>query len=460
MSTLKRGFFIYPFAVLLIITSCVSTREKVPEGGEKEKGQEKPVTEKEDPIAFYKGPEDVAKALEIMEELENEQMDRDSRFLYYSLLISNNNIDEAVRQLEILLQENRKDSEVLVAYITLMDYLGDTEKRDDALNSLIAIDGENSFALNMKGTLALRNKNYSEAESLFSKSLRADPQNINSYIGRGNSLMHIKGREEESLAVFDAAEKINSENPYIFSDRSRVLRFLKDYGRAEDDITKAISLYPSEWNYLDRARIRISDLDDKTGAKEDLEEIIAINDSNFFANVYLAGIYDDEKNYDKALLYYEKILTIADDYYYAYPALGKLYYIKGQWDKAAEMYMKASFSKSNEMTYPLMAYICYTYAGNDRKAKSIVNDNIGNLDRNSSIYEMYRYYLNPSSAYFVQLAIDKDENEFMRNRMKYYLAMIDKINGRVDTAAVILHEIAVRKGAPEFELASIELEKK
>jgi len=122
------------------------------------------------------------------------------------------------------------------------------------------------------------------------------------------------------------------------------------------------------------------------------------------------------------------------------------------------MYARASFSGSKEMSYPLMASLCYTLDGDKNKAKSILNDNIGKLDRSSSIYEMYRYFLNPSSPYFVQMAIDKDKNETLRERMKFYLAMIDKLNGHKDTASVILSEISGRKGAYEFELAAHELE--
>ncbi|MDA3809503.1 MAG: hypothetical protein PF518_04140 [Spirochaetaceae bacterium] len=447
MFRLRKGFLFIPFILVLFLTSCVSVPEKE---------SDVKIEESEDPLSFYRGPEDLDKALQIMEN--RDEMDRDSRFIYYSLLISNNDIDKAIDQLKILLSENENDIEVLRAYITLMDYKGDSQERDKYLEKLISIDSENSFAYNLKGTLALRNEKYKEAEIFFQKSLKSDLLNIDSYIGKGNSLMHIEGREEESLAAFDQAEKIDPDNPYVYSDRSRVQRFLKDYGRAEDDITKAISLYPSEWNYLDRARIRISHLDDKEGAEEDLKKIISLNSENFFANVYLAGIYDDEKEYDLSLKFYEKILTLANDYYYAYPALGKLYYIKAQWDKAAEMYARASFSKAKDMTYPLMASLCYTLDGDKGNARSILNDNIGMLDRSSSIYEMYRYFLNPSSPYFVQLAIDKDKNEMIRDRMKFYLAMVDKNNGFEDTAAVILNEIAGRKGAYEFELAAHELE--
>lgn len=457
MSSIRKGFLLFPFVLLLIFTSCVSTPEN-PGDTLKDEKIVQAIDDSQENISFYRGPEDAEKAIEIMEQLEGDKMDRESRFIYYSLLISNNDIEKAVEQLEILLSEDKNDIDALSAYITLMDYTGDTSQRDESLNHLISIDGENSFALNLKGVLALRNENYNEAESLFLKSIMADPENIESFIGRGNSLMHIKGREEESVSVFEAAEKIDPENPYVYSDRSRVLRFLKDYGRAEDDMTKAISFYPSEWNYLDRARIRISDLDDSQGAKEDLNKIIGINDENFFANVYLAGIYEEEEEYDLSLKYYEKVLTLAEDYHYAFPALGKIYYIKDQWNKAAEMYARASFSGTNEMTYPLMASLCYSLAGDGRKAKSILNDNIGKLDRSSSIYEMYRYYLNPGSPYFAQLAIDKDKNELLRDRMKFYLAMVDKMKGHEDTAAVIFSEVAERKGAYEFILASHELE--
>jgi len=286
--------------LIILLTSCVSAPEKQTDVEQTASEPEK-IEESENPLSFYNGPEDVEKALKVMEDMENDKMDRDSRFIYYSLLISSNEIDKAIEQLKILLSENENDIESLIAFIAIMDYSGDTEQRDISLNKLIEIDADNSFAHNMRGSLALRDKNYAKAEISFLKSLQADPGNVDSYIGRGNSLMHIEGREEESVSSFDAAEKIDPDNPYIYSDRSRVLRFLKDYGRAEDDMSKAISLFPSEWNYLDRARIRLADLDDKAGAKEDLNQILLQNNSNFFANVYLAGIYDEEKEYDLAL---------------------------------------------------------------------------------------------------------------------------------------------------------------
>ena len=187
-------------------------------------------------------------------------------------------------------------------------------------------------------------------------------------------------------------------------------------------------------------------------------KVVSLNDKNFFANVYLAGIYDDEGSYDPALKFYERVIAENDDYYYAFPAMGKIYYIKGDWKRASDMYVKASFSRSQEMTYPLMASICFTLDGDSRSAKSILNDNIGKLDRKSSIYEMYRYYLSPSSPYFVQLAIDNERNDLFRDRMKYYLAMMDKINGHKETAGVIFSEIGEKKGAYEFILAAIEME--
>ena len=91
--------------------------------------------------------------------------------------------------------------------------------------------------------------------------------------------------------------------------------------------------------------------------------------------------------------------------------------------------------------------------------KTLLNSYIGRLDRSSSIYEMYRYYQSPSSPYFVQMAIDKDEDELLRDRMKFYMAMIDQIKGRRDTARAIFGEISERKGAYEFELAALEMNK-
>ncbi|MBN2657458.1 MAG: tetratricopeptide repeat protein [Spirochaetales bacterium] len=460
MSRRVKGLLISPF-ILFIIASCVSTPEKPekPPAGNRETSAvvERP---EEDPIAFYRGPEDAAEAIRVMEEMEDEKMDRDSRFIYYSLLISNNDLDKAAEQLDILLRENPDDREILAAYITLSDYLGDKAKRDEALDHLISLDPESGFVINMKGTFALREEKYSEAEKLFRKSISYDRDNPESYIGLANALMHIDGREKESLESFNLAEEIDSENPFIYSDRSRVYRFLKDYGKAEDDLTRAIELYPSEWNYLDRARIRIGDLNERERAKEDLLAVMDQNPENFFANVYLAGLYDEEGEYDLSLVHYEKVLELASDYNYAYPALGKLYYIKERWAESAQMYRKAVETGLNDLTYPLMGWLALYRDGREKEGQQFLNSYIGKLDRSSAVYEMYRYYLSPSSPYFVQMAIDKEKDETLRDRMKFYMAMIDALKGREGTAQAILGEIAARKGAPEFELANLYLEKK
>jgi len=459
MSFRVKGLLICPF-ILFIITACVSTPENP-----SQKPIEKPVEEtdepEENPISFYRGPEDAAEAIRVLEEVEDEKMDRDSRFIYYSLLISNNDLDRAAEQLEILMRDNPDDREVLHAYITMADYRGEEEKRDSALDHLLAIDPSSSFAFTMKGTFALREKEYNKAIDYFLSSLshgeeRIDPE---ACLGLANAYMHKEGEEEKSLRYFEMAEELDSENPYIYSDRSRVYRFLKDYGKAEDDMTRAIELYPNEWNYLDRARIRIGNLNDFSGAKEDLLAVLDYNRDNFFANVYLAGIFDEEGDYDKSLFHYERVVELASDYNFAYPALGKLYYIKERWADSAEMYRKAVETGLNDMTYPLMGWLALIKEGKESEGQRFLNANIGKLDRSSSIYEMYRYYLSPSSPYFVQMGIEKEKDKFLRDRMKFYMGMIDALEGRADTARAILGEIADRKGAPEFELAKLYMEK-
>lgn len=462
MSTRLKGLLVGPF-VLFIFLSCVSAPEKVEQSIEKppveeENPAEKPI-EEEDPISFYSGPEDAADAIKVMEDMAEEEMDRQARFIYYALLISNNDMEKGREQLDILLNDNPDDPEILSAYIVLMDYLGEDENRDKALDHLIKVDPENNFAINMKGSFALRNEEYKEAEKLFRQNLASGYVDSETLIGLANALMHLKGREEESILIFNRAEEIDSQNPFVYSDRSRVHRFLKDYGAAEDDLSKAIELYPSEWNYLDRARIRIGDLGDNEGAKEDLLMIMDLNEENFFANVYLAGILDEEGDYEQARIHYERVLAQADDYQYAYPSLGKIYFIQEKWAQSAEMYKKALEAGLDEMTYPLMAYLAYYMDGDIRSGNAILNRYIGRLDRSSSIYEMFRYYLAPSSPYFVQMAIDKEKDEMFRERMKFYMAMIDNVKGRIDTAKAIFNEIAERKGAYEFELAALEMNK-
>jgi len=90
--------------------------------------------------------------------------------------------------------------------------------------------------------------------------------------------------------------------------------------------------------------------------------------------------------YDKAILYYQKAISINPEYAYAYSGIGFVYFSEGNYDKTIEMYRKAiNLNSGNAKAYVYMG-LCYDHKGNYDQAITLYEKAIRINPENAGIY--------------------------------------------------------------------------
>jgi len=428
---------VFIFTSLLLPVSCTSTGggTVVENPAGKAGDVEKPVKpeESQSPPSLVKSlsalssVEDTDKALSLLENTKH--LSLEERILKTALMISEGQWDDARNELNSLLEENPENPEVLYNLALLEDAEGNYPARDENVKKILDKYPDHEDTLLLKGTIDFSAKRYEEADKSFKRILKNDPDNFLALSGAGSAQMNLDNLDG-AIKLLNRAIELEPDYAYLYVDRARAWKGKKLYGKAEDDYTKAIELEPDvEWHYLDRSRIRIQYFNDLKGAWEDLDKIESINPDNLFANIYKAGILDEWKRYDEAQVYYEKVLSARPDYGYAHEPLAKYAYMKGDFVKAKDHFLQAYQFNNNDVCYVLAAAVCMEKTGDRKSAESLLKDVAPKVDRNSLEYEMFRYYLQPGSNFFITEKIAKEKNKDLRSRMYFYLGARDDLKG-------------------------------
>jgi len=388
--------------------------------------EERPITDRLD---FYESQDDAEKALAIVEELGQDKTPEEAK-IYLALLLADARLDEAEEESDYWLDQYPEDLDFIYLRTLVALQMGENDKRDELLEWGLSLDPENPDLNLLMATLALEQKDYSEANQYLSITLKKDPENFQALIQKADVLMHLgQGNDDlntrflqQAVNVLNRIEKVEPDYPYTYVDRARVLTVLGDTQSAYNDLTQAISLQPDvEWHYVDRARLTLKYRNDRQEALEDLKQCEELNPDNFLANVYMAGIYFDEMEFEKALNYYEKVISKRPDYYFAYETMGALYYTQEKYTKAVEAFLKAYDQFNPDSGYILMAALAMMRNGDILQAKQLLTEEARGLDRDSLEYEIFRFYLEGGSDYFVQDKIRKEKEESIRQKYYYYL---------------------------------------
>ena len=434
--------------------------EKPSDSQTAERPVEKPVDEPDEKtvaesLESLSSLEDSAEALAVLEKAE--ELSFEERILKSALLMSEGRNKEARELLNTLNDEKPGHPDVQYNFALLENTEGNAAARDKAIASALKSDPVHEGALLLKGTVALNAKRYRDADKSFRIILKNDPENFMALSGSATAQMNID-ELETAIKLLDRAIALEPEFAYLYVDRARAWRGLKNYGKAEDDYERAIELEPDvEWHYLDRARIRIQYFYNLEGAMEDLDKLEEINSDNFFANIYKAGILDEWNQFDEAERYYEKVIAARPNYGFAHEPLAKYAYMNGEYVKAKDHFLKAYEFESREVLYALAAALCMEKAGDTRKAKSFLKEVAPRVERNTLQYEMFRYYLNPGSNFFITDKINKETDEDLKSRMYFYLGARDDISGMRNSALASYQQVNDKTDFFESDLAAWEL---
>lgn len=398
--------------------------------------------------------EDTGKALALLEDAD--ELTLEENILKAVLMISEGQFVKAREELDTLLAENPGNSDILYNLAILENAVGHIPQRDKIVSDILKSDPDHEGALLMKGTVDLAAKRYEDANKSFLRILKKNPDNFMALSGGGSAQMNLD-KLESAIKLLDMAIKLEPEFAYLYVDRARAWKGLKNYGKSEDDYGRAIELEPNvEWHYLDRSRIRIQYFHDLEGAWEDLDKLESINPDNLFANIYKAGILDEWERYDEAEAYYEKVLAARPNYGYAHEPLAKYAYMNGDFVRAKNHFLLSYQFDDRDPLFALAAALCMEKTGDRKKAESLLKEVAPRVKRDSVEYEMFRYYLQPGSNFFITDKIAKESNEDLRSRMYFYLGARDDLNGLRKTALASYEMVEDSTGFFESDLAAWE----
>jgi tetratricopeptide (TPR) repeat protein len=417
----------FPLVVLFLFTGCLTGNPSVSSTDK----PDRKVTEKEWRVELENLQEagDTEALLALLDNHKDE-LDGESSILYLSLLISHTRLEEAEELGGSLLVDMPEEVNVLYMNALIKDIKGQVDEADSLIQKAYSLDNQDPDVNLFLAEMELREKDYNGANKYLTVILEQEPDNFSALVAKADVLMHLgQGNDElnekflkDAVKVLDRVEEIAPDYVYTYVDRSRALAVLGETGQAMKDLNKAVELEPDiEWHYLDRIVLNLRYFGWLDKALEDIKSLEAINPDNLFSHIYAAGVYDDLGEYEKALTYYEKVMAARPDYAYSYEGAGKIYYMNGEYAKA-----ETCFLKSYELIYPyegyiLMAALAMQHQGKDSRAKQLLTDGIGGVERETLMYEIFRFIKDGGSDYFITGEISKETNKTDRNKAWFYV---------------------------------------
>jgi len=132
-------------------------------------------------------------------------------------------------------------------------------------NQLHQCNGQSEYPLYIKGLILRQQGRIDESLIIFQAALCLNPTNINNIKQVGQSL-YLLGKHKEALAVFEEAEKINSEDRMVWFSKGICYKFLKSIDLAIECFETSNSIQKHEDTYNALGDIYSNDLNDITNA--------------------------------------------------------------------------------------------------------------------------------------------------------------------------------------------------
>jgi tetratricopeptide (TPR) repeat protein len=219
---------------------------------------------------------------------------------------------------------------------------GQIEKAFNLFESAIKINPNFPDAYSNRGNVFRMQKKYDLAINDYSKSIELKP-NLNVIYARANTY---KDNNNLQNAIKDYTTIINSNPsfPDIFFDRAYTYIRLENYNNAKKDLESQLQLDPKDFKSLANLIGIKKKLELYEEALADYEKILKeFPNQPDLHKLYnnRASLYQEIKNYEKALEDANKALEIKDDYDIGYLNRGEIYMKLGNEKKACQDFKKA-----------------------------------------------------------------------------------------------------------------------
>lgn len=231
---------------------------------------------------------------------------------------------------------------------------GDLEKAIEYSNQAIH-SGKDAKYYYQRGIQHFKNESYAEAINDFSETLKLNPQFKDAYNDRG-SAHRMQKDNESAIKDYKQAKDLGRGSVIAYNNLGNTYRETGEYEEAINVYNTALSISKDNPMVLNNRGLAKFNNGDLEGAIEDFKKVIQIQPDNASAYNNLGGVYIEKEDYEKAIEYSSKSLSKDEDYAYAYYNRAVAYEMLRKdiqacqdWQKAADLGIKAAESYSNKM---------------------------------------------------------------------------------------------------------------
>lgn len=389
-------------------------------------------------------------ALKLFDSMPASSQTEDTQALKASLLLSAGRDEEAEALAKELLAAHPNDVDVLQLNVMVAKKKGDTRTKSALLKQILAIEPMNAGAnIELGSEQALKHR-YRDARDYFRKATISEPNNTEALFGFAKMSYYLQ-KDDDAKKAFEKILEIDPNDASAYAYLGKLEGEVKRYRNALEYINKALALDPNNTTYFLDKGTYSRFVGDYKGAEAAWKKAVENDPDYFLGYAYLAGLYDEQEQFDKALDAYRKVIEKNPQYYYAYESLGIFAWHGGNWAEARAAFEKALAKKTDSTSYALMIAACYWKDGNVVQMKKFLEGIMKTLDRASLDYAVVRLYHDMAGDGAVLNKVVQEKNSTIRGKMMYYMALYYELQNKTELSQKYYVTVKDMEGARFFE---------
>lgn len=244
-----------------------------------------------------------------------------------------------------------------ITYIEILDELKNYEEALENVNKLLELDEKNPDLIKKKGTYLRKLGMLEEASQIFQSLVNRGKIDVEVYY---NLAFCAVEQNDFDLAkeMFKKCIILEPNNPYAHKDLGVLYLKMNCYDWAKDEMEQAIELEDdvSEFHYsLGVCNMMLGDIE---LAQKELEKSLVLDENNPDCLAYYGHILIQKEEYEKAKICIKRALTLDPNNFLAKMHFAKLYFKLQKYDIAKEVLLDIIQQTKDEEVLNMLGY-CY-----------------------------------------------------------------------------------------------------
>ncbi len=308
---------------------------------------------------------------------------------------------------------------------------GEFDKAHSYTNMTLKLNPDNAEGYKLRSKIYLAQNDKDSARAAAIRAIQADNTLLDSDLAREFDITEVppfdfeyynskgveyfyRGEIENAIKCFEKSLDLNFKNTVALNNLAQAYIKNQNLDKAKNTLKKAIVFNPKyTQTYINLAQVaKIESLENannkfKKEQERYLKQALKCNPNDKRIYLELGNIELEEKNYEKALKYFNTALVYDDEYYEAYLGIAIVYIESGNMQKALLALRNAGAlnSKSDEISFYL-AKMCILDEKFD-EAKEYLEDAISKAENSD-------YYLELGKIYYAKNDYSKASQMFLK----------------------------------------------